>query len=187
MSGIATYCKDLAYNISTPIAATRKTPWMLLDKKAVAMGGGLTHRLSLNDWVMVKDNHLKVLQNELHISAEAAVSETIIRLLAKKNPFFEIEVATPQQAIVAVETLHATSLQKQPMAIMLDNFTPETVKQTITDLQKSPVYENIIIEASGGITEKNLSDWDKTGADIISLGSLTHSSPNFDVSMRFQD
>jgi len=73
------------------------------------------------------------------------------------------------------------------MAIMLDNFTPETVKQTITDLQKSPVYENIIIEASGGITEKNLSDWDKTGADIISLGSLTHSSPNFDVSMRFQD
>ena len=185
MSGITTYTNALTNRFSIPLAATRKTPWMLLDKKAVAVGGGITHRLSLSDWPMIKDNHLKALQNELGISAEETISEAIKRMLADNTQFFEIEVETAGQAETAIKSFDNMQKANSTMALLLDNFTPQIAQQTINRLKKLPGYGNIIIEASGGITENNLSDWDTTGVDIISLGTLTHSAPNFDVSMRF--
>src|SRR5437773_2959284 len=79
MSGIATDTNKIIQSIQNIsnmpcIAATRKTPLMLLDKKAVAIGGGFTHRLSLSDEVLIKDNHLKILQKELGISIEEVIT-----------------------------------------------------------------------------------------------------------------
>lgn len=171
MSGIATQTNYLVNLISSNlkpttlkpihIAATRKTPWMWLDKKAVAVGGGLTHRLNLSDSILIKDNHL-------------ALRKKIS--LPHRNTLVEIEVETRQQAIQATKAF-------RPHAIMLDNFRPEEAKQTIEDLKNKFDIPDIIFEASGGIDENNIKDWVKTGVDIISLGALTHSVRASDFSL----
>src|SRR5579859_304225 len=102
MSGIATdthHLVSLTENSTTHIAATRKVPWMLLDKKAVAMGGGLTHRLHLKDWPLIKDNHLQALQKERGESDEF-IKEAVQRIMHSGTGFFEIEVETVIQAEV---------------------------------------------------------------------------------------
>lgn len=189
MSGIATHTHDMKMMMpnDTPIiAATRKTPWMLLDKKAVAIGGGLTHRLHLADWAMIKDNHVKILQKKLGKSIEATIEEAVKRMLHAHTDFFEIEVATAAQATTAIKTFAREQAQKNTtMAILLDNFTPTTAKQTVATLKKNSLANTIIIEASGNITGKTLPSWAKTNVDILSLGSLTHSSTTLDISMSY--
>ncbi len=183
MSGIATNTNNLITKINNPsvqIAATRKTPWMLLDKKAVAIGRGLTHRLSLKDWPMIKDNHLKILQNISGISVEQTIVKAIKQMLHSQIEFFEIEVETAKQAETAVQTFEKWKTKNSRIAVLLDNVIPTAAQETIKQLQNP----DIIIEASGNITEENIIHWSKTGIDIISLGSLTHSTSNFDLSMR---
>ncbi len=173
MSGIATFTHTLN---NAALAATRKTPWMSLDKKAVAIGGGLTHRLSLSDFPLIKENHLALLHE--------SVEETVKRMVAM-NVFFEIEVRTIDEAFIVVKTF--SEAKKSPefiMAIMLDNVTPRTAALFVKEMQKNPGYSHMLIEASGEITEKNLPLWGKTGVDVLSLGSLTHSAPTFNVSMK---
>ncbi len=184
MSGIATACRDAVHCISiedsTIIAATRKTPWMFLDKKAVALGGGLTHRLHLADWPMIKDNHLKIAETQHSTSLE----EIIEQMLQANIDFFEIEVATIEQAETAVKTFKNKNKRKYAaMAILLDNFNYRDVIDYVPTLSG---FENIILEASGNITKENLSEWATTGVDILSLGALTHSAQNFDFSMKFK-
>ena len=170
MSGIATLTHSL-HNFS--VSATRKTPWMLFDKKAVAVGGGLTHRLSLSDFVLIKDNHLELLKRDA------------IKKMIAKGRFFEIEVQTLNQAYSMIKMFEDTkNAQSFVFAIMLDNFTPKTATEFVKQIQKNPIYQNIIIEASGEITKKNFLVWKKTGVDILSLGSLTHSAPTFNLSMK---
>ncbi len=172
MSGIATFTHNL-HNQS--LAATRKTPWMFLDKKAVAIGGGLTHRPALSDFVLIKNNHLALVKE--------SVEETVKRMIAT-GIFFEIEVRTLKEAFIVIKTFEEA--KKPPsliMAIMLDNFTPKTATMFVREMQKNPLYQNILIEASGEITKKNLPVWEKTGVDVLSMGSLTHSVPTFNLSM----
>ncbi len=175
MSGIATF----THNLHNPsLAATRKTPWMLLDKKAVAIGGGLTHRLSLSDFALIKDTHLALLKKE--------TLEDVVKKMVAMDLFFEIEVQTIDEAFVVTKTFEETRTQLQPllvMAIMLDNVVPKTAATFVKKIQKNPVYPYIIIEASGEITKKNLPVWEKTGVDVLSMGSLTHSAPTFNFSM----
>ncbi len=157
MSGIATQTNKLTTKNGPLLCSTRKTQWGLLDKKAVTLGGGGTHRLGLYDWILIKDNHIK------------QISDFRFQI----SDFYEIECKAEKQAL---------GLAKQnPGALMLDNMKPEKIKKLVKQINK--INPNIIIEASGGITEKNIHEYQKTGVDIISLGSLTHSAKSLDISL----
>jgi nicotinate-nucleotide pyrophosphorylase (carboxylating) len=164
------------------IAATRKTPWMSLDKKAVAVGGGLTHRLNLSDGILIKDNHLEVIKKQYKLKTiEEAIEISFRRSDLFGGPtsmdLIEIEVTNEKEAISTINTFQ----QSQPfnhfnhLAIMFDNFNPSSVKSLLSNLRNLSDLSSIIFEASGGIDEKNIKEWAKTGVDILSLGSLTHS------------
>lgn len=181
MSGIATKTNkliSLCHPNLTPgkplLAATRKTPWMTLDKKAVAVAGGLTHRLNLLDWPLIKDNHLKL-----------KTVEKVIQSIPSSLDFFEIEVDTENQAEKAIKA-YKEKLKKNKklvMGLLFDNFKTERLNKYLLNLKKESICTNILTEASGGINEENILNFAKTGVDIISLGSLTHSSKTFDLSL----
>ena len=175
MSGIATATRNLSEKIKkahlkTRIAATRKSALGMLyfDKKAVVVGGGDSHRLHLDDMVLIKDNHIVVAG-----SLAKAVK------LAKQNASFskkiEVEVTIPDDALKAAE-LGAD-------IVMLDNFSPEQIKEAVTLLKKGGFSEKVLLEASGGITAENLLDYASAGIDVVSLGALTHSVKALDMSL----
>lgn len=170
-SGIATQTKKLVKLVSPNvfIAATRKTPWGVLDKKAVSVGGGLTHRLNLADGILIKDNHLKLI----------SISQALKTILPQINhQFIEVEVKTETEALQTLNVFKETHFHNS-LAIMFDNFSASAIKKTITRLNNN----SVIYEASGGINSKNLADYSKSGVDIISLGALTHSCHAVDLSL----
>jgi nicotinate-nucleotide pyrophosphorylase (carboxylating) len=171
MSGIATETRrtvDLAKGVT--ILATRKTAPGLryFDKKAVVLGGGATHRMRLDDMVLIKDNHL-VLVSDLG---------KCIRL-AKKNVGssikVECEVRTKDEALAAVAAEADT--------VMLDNFTPKQAQQTIRQIRRMGLRNKVKIELSGGINQNNIRQYSRTKPDFISLGYITHSSKTIDFSL----
>jgi nicotinate-nucleotide pyrophosphorylase (carboxylating) len=175
MSGIATATRSLTEKIrkahlKTKIAATRKSaPGLLFfDKKAVIIGGGDTHRLHLDDMVLIKDNHIVITG-----SLEDAVKS------AKKNASFskkiEVEVTSPEDALKAAEL--------GVDIVMLDNFSADEIKAAVELLKKSGCSDRVLLEASGGITSENLLEYSSAGVDIISLGELTHSVKALDISL----
>lgn len=187
MSGIATYTNLFLQKIAKVkniplLVPTRKTSWMLLDKKAVVVGGGGTHRLSLSDFVLIKDNHLLALQKELNIDFEEALQEAVKRVLEHEE-FFEIEVVSISQAKIVLSAFENFAQKRHTMAILLDNFLPQEATQFALFLQKNALYGRVLVEASGEITKDNLSLWAETGVDILSAGRLTHSASNFNLSM----
>ncbi|PJC53889.1 MAG: nicotinate-nucleotide diphosphorylase (carboxylating), partial [Candidatus Magasanikbacteria bacterium CG_4_9_14_0_2_um_filter_41_10] len=163
MSGIATHTRNFVKQIPETVllCPTRKTQWGLLDKRAVTLGGGGTHRLGLYDFVLIKDNHLPYIKN-LHTKATE---------LNDKHIFWEIEADTADQ-IREFATL-------SPSTIMFDNFSPEEIKPLVKELNE--IHSDIILEASGGITEQTFATYGNTGVDIISMGSLTHSVMSLDI------
>lgn len=194
MSGIATEARSLISlieNISPAptIAAIRKTPMMMLDKKAVAVGGGLTHRLSLADEILIKDNHLGMLQKELGLAtSEHAAQEAVKRCMQSAQNYFEIEVDTLSQANAVLHTFareNAQQKNQKMMAILLDNFKPADATRFVESLKKLPLFESVLIEASGEITGANIATWATTGVDVVSLGALTHSPKVFNFSMQY--
>ncbi len=178
MSGIATQTRRILTKIqhagyNTRIASTRKTAPGLsyFDKKAVMLGGGDTHRLHLDDLILIKDNHLKIVGN-LNQAMEKVKNMVSF---AKK---VEIEVATKEAALKAAKG--------GVDIIMLDNFHPQHIRETIELLENKELRERILIEASGGITEANILEFAGTGVDIISLGELTHTTKALDISLDIQ-
>lgn len=183
MSGIATQTHKFAQILSPiRVAATRKTPWMLLDKKAVAVGGGLTHRLDLSDGILIKDNHLQILKNENNLKDEQeAVTYALKTILPQvTNTSIEIEVTTKESANAAIK---AFSVKNNSLTIMLDNWDVKDARNFLKDVTANPNASSIIFEASGNINESNLKDWARTGVDIISSGALTHSVKAADLSL----
>ncbi len=177
------------------IAATRKTPWMQIDKKAVSIGGGLTHRLSLADGVLIKDNHLDALY---HLGGDlartprenyerSAINKALMLILTKvKDTLIEVEVTDRYGAFEALEVFKQSG-KGNYLAIMLDNFVPSKAKTTLAVLKKRYDLSRVVIEASGGIGEDNVVEWAQTGVDILSLGSLTHSARALDLSLSLRD
>ncbi len=175
MSGIATTTRRLVEKLrkaklKTRVACTRKTAPGLLyfDKKAVWIGGGDTHRLHLDDMILIKDNHIAVAG-----SIEKAMKKT------KENASFskkiEIEVTNLKDAVAAAEA--------KADIIMLDNFTPKQVEKAVRLLRKQGLSGKILLEASGGITAENVLAFASTGVDIVSLGEITHSPKALNVSL----
>ena len=176
MSGVATaahHYADLVKDYDVRIAGTRKTSPAIakFDKYALKVGGADTHRFSLDDMVLIKDNHIAVCDSPLDAL-----------LKAKENTSFskkiEIEVETLEDAIRCVEN--------KADIVMLDNMSGEEVKEVIDELENLNIRQNSLIEVSGGITEDNILDYVEYGVDIISIGALTHSSISLNFSMKIE-
>jgi nicotinate-nucleotide pyrophosphorylase (carboxylating) len=169
MSGIASQTNDLVKKIpkKTKLYATRKTAPGLryFDKEAVEIGGGKKHRLTLDEMVMIKDNHIAI--------GDSLIS--LIKKTKKKYKKFEVEVENTHDAILAAK--------EGATIIMLDNFTPAQIKKTIQVLKNQKLRNKVMLEASGGINSKNISKYGQTGVDIISVGSITNSVKGIDMSL----
>ncbi|HVO44182.1 MAG TPA: hypothetical protein VMT34_16250 [Aggregatilineales bacterium] len=192
MSGIATQTHRLARLAQQipegpQIAGTRKTPWMLLDKRAIYCGGGLTHRLSLADSILIKDNHLVSLQHRIgNITTEQAIQSAVELVVASSARQFELEVESLPHARAALSRfreLTAPLSDRPMMIIMLDNLSLVESQALIDEVRHSPLYDQVLFEASGDITEEALPGWLQTGVDVLSMGALTHSVKVFNVSM----
>lgn len=169
MSGIATATNQavkLTEGTRASIADTRKTlPGLRpLQKYAVTVGGGRNHRYNLSDAAMLKDNH---------IDACGGIANAVGALKGKLGHMVKTEVE-----VRSLDELKE-ALDAGADVIMLDNMSPELMKQAveITD-------GRALLEASGGITAETLREVAQTGVDIISIGALTHSVTAFDISMK---
>ncbi len=178
MSGIATSVdvaasKALKVNPNIRVAATRKTMPGLrdLDKRAVELGGGDTHRFRLDDCVLIKDNHLK-----LGLTVRDAVVKARKRASFTKK--IEIEVTSLEQALEAAEA--------GADIIMFDNMTPSQIKRCLDALGERGLREGRLFEASGGITNENVEEYAATGVDILSMGCLTHSVRSLNVKLELE-
>ncbi|MHC3128546.1 MAG: carboxylating nicotinate-nucleotide diphosphorylase [Candidatus Bathyarchaeota archaeon] len=184
MSGVATETKrltDLLKGYNTRIAATRKTPLRYLDKKAVFLGGGLTHRFGLWDSILIKDNHLEALKSEgVKNYVETAITKA--SAFADNVGFIEIEVTSPEEAVRAARKFEDLRLKK-PCVVMLDNMSPVEIVEVIETLRKGDLYDHVLLEASGEITPENIREYARTGIDVVSLGYLTHSAKVLDMSL----
>jgi len=184
MSGIATETRcliDLLRGCRTRIAATRKTHLGYLDKKAVFLGGGLTHRLGLWDSILIKDNHLEALKSDgIKSYVEKAID--MASLFAGKVGFIEIETTNQDDAVRAARKFKQLKLTK-PCIIMLDNVEPEEIGQIMEKLREKRLYDHVLTEASGNITRENILDYAKAGIDVASPGYLTHSAKILDMSL----
>ena len=153
-----------------PKRATRKTiPGLRdLDKRAVELGGGDTHRLRLDDCVLIKDNHLKLVPS---------ITDAI-NLVKEKVSFtkkIEVEVKNCKEAEEAAISIADI--------IMFDNLSPIEIKKCLNNLEKLGLRNSVIFEASGGITLENVTEFAASGVDIISLGILTHSVRSLNVKL----
>ncbi|MBS7632079.1 carboxylating nicotinate-nucleotide diphosphorylase [Candidatus Bathyarchaeota archaeon] len=175
MSGIATTTRKLIHKLAraklkTKVACTRKTAPGLLyfDKKAVMIGGGDTHRLHLDDLVLLKDNHIAVVGD---------VGKAVKK--AKENASFckkiEVEASTVEEALSAAKA--------GADIIMFDNFSPEQIRRGISILKKKGFLGKVLLEASGGITEDNILGYASTGVDLVSLGEITDSIKTLDITL----
>ncbi|HLT80881.1 MAG TPA: carboxylating nicotinate-nucleotide diphosphorylase [Cyclobacteriaceae bacterium] len=176
MSGIATATRRLVDEIAgtnATVVDTRKTTpnFRFPEKWAVRIGGGHNHRMGLYDMVMLKDNHVKL---------AGGVREAILRAkdyirATGKNLRVEIEVASVEQAVEAVETGGVD-------IIMLDNMAPVEMKAAV-----KAIAGRCTTEASGGITLETIRAVAETGVDFISVGALTHSVNSLDLSLKIRD
>jgi nicotinate-nucleotide pyrophosphorylase (carboxylating) len=175
MSGIATYTKQLSKLIAgtnAQLMDTRKTTpnFRLMEKWAVAIGGGKNHRYALYDMVMLKDNHTDMAGGIL------PAIENVKKYLTENKKDLKIEVETRNLAEVE-EVLHVGGVD----VIMLDNMSVEEMKQAVKLINGE--YKT---EASGGITETTLRAVAECGVDYISVGALTHSVKSLDLSLKVE-
>lgn len=173
MSGIATQTRryvDALKGLNTIVLDTRKTtPNMrVFEKYAVLAGGAQNHRMGLYDMIMIKDNHV-----DFAGGIKQAIRATQEYLKQKKlNLKIEIEVRNMDELQYAIESggVHR---------IMLDNFSPELLREAIIKINGK--FET---EASGGITLDSIRAFAETGVDFISVGALTHHIKSLDMSLK---
>ena len=173
MSGIATYTNKLNKLIEgtkAKLTDTRKTTpnFRLMEKWAVAIGGGRNHRFALYDMVMLKDNHI-----DLAGGIQKAI-EAERNFLKRENKDLKIEIET--RTLDEVQQVLSTGGVD---AILLDNMSIDMLKQAVTLIDGR--YKT---EASGGITESTIRAVAETGVDYISMGALTHSVKSLDLSLK---
>ena len=172
LSGVASLTRqyvDQVKGTNVRIAATRKTTPGLraLEKQAVLAGGGFAHRESLAAAIMVKDNHIA-----LAGGVDAALST--LKSRADHMTRISVEVDTLEQL--------KTVLTFEPNVILLDNMGPEKLREAV-NLVSTSKHRRPILEASGGVNLETVLGLAETGIDVISVGALTHSAPNFDIGM----
>lgn len=167
LSGIATQARQMTelikYSKAELLDTRKTTPGLrILEKYAVSVGGARNHRFGLYDGVMIKDNHIKAVG-----SIKKAVS--LVRQKVPHTVRIEVEVENLEQLQEALEA--------KADIILLDNMDTATMKEAV-----ALTNGQALLEASGKITAANLAEAAKTGVDFISMGALTHSAPNLDIS-----
>ncbi len=173
MSGIATLTKTYADKLigyKTRILDTRKTTpnFRLLEKEAVAIGGGYNHRFALYDMIMLKDNHIDYCGGIEQAIEKAYQYVQTVKLGLK------IEVET--RTLDDVKKVLATGKADR---IMLDNFTPDQIKEAV-----ALIGEQVETEASGGINLENIQTYAAAGVDFVSVGALIHQARSLDLSLK---
>lgn len=175
LAGIATLtaqCVRALEGTHTRILDTRKTTPGLraLEKEAVRLGGGQNHRFGLNDGVLIKDNHIK---------AAGGIPQAIRAARRQAPPLLKIECEC--ETLAEVEQ----AVQAGADVILLDNMSIEMMGHAVEFVRGAD--PKVLLEASGniGTDTAKLAAVAATGVDFISLGALTHSAPNFDISLEF--
>lgn len=168
LSGIATLTSKYVRAVEglpVKILDTRKTaPGLrILDKYAVSVGGGYNHRFGLFDGVLIKDNHIKI---------AGGIAEAVAVVRKKYRQKYKIEVETSDLEQVKEALIAGADI------IMLDNMTPAEMRKAVRLIDG-----NALVEASGGITPRNVREAAETGVDFISVGALTHSAPALDIGL----
>ena len=184
LSGIATETKKWASKAAKQIACTRKTTWGLLDKWAVHLGGGLTHRLTRNDALMIKENDLASM-GDSDDRNEKKIAELIQSLdLSQLESFIEIEVRNEKEAITAAAMWQQSHQGIDgKLVVMLDNFGPERCKEMVAQLEDMGLRNAVLLEASGNITFETLDEWFECGVDVISTSAINRGVKPLDISM----
>ena len=173
MSGIASKTRKIVNQIKgtgARVLDTRKTTPGIrqLEKMAVVIGGGKNHRFGLYDMIMLKDNHIDFVGGVVH-----AIEKTKVYVQEMEKPVdIEVEIRTKSELLEAVSVGGVKR-------ILLDNFTPEALKDLVP-----LIPDSIESEASGGITESTILAYAETGVDFISMGALTHSVKSLDLSLK---
>jgi nicotinate-nucleotide pyrophosphorylase (carboxylating) len=172
MCGIATLTNEFVKavaNTKTKVLDTRKTiPGLrVLDKYAVCCGGGVNHRLDLQDGILIKNNH---------ISLGGGLPEVLERALKnrKTNQWIQVEVRTEAEL--------GQAIAGGAESILLDNMTPSQVKRAVKQIRAK--LPTVPIEASGNMNLKTVRKYALAGVDFVSVGALTHSAAAADLSMR---
>lgn len=168
LCGIASQTRrlvDLVADCATDLVDTRKTTpgWRLLEKYAVATGGGVNHRIGLFDALLVKDNH---------IAAAGSLDAAVERAVQKAPP------GVPVQIEVESEAMADRAIELGARFLLLDNLDPETIRRIVEKHAR-----DVVLEASGGIHEGNLRAYAESGVARISMGALTHSVASADVAL----
>jgi nicotinate-nucleotide pyrophosphorylase (carboxylating) len=172
MSGIATLTNQFVKAVAgtkTKVLDTRKTiPGLrALDKYSVSCGGGVNHRLDLQDGILIKNNH---------ISLGGGLPAALEHALAGRKPGQIVQVEVRSQ--IELEQAIAGGAE----SILLDNMTAATVKKAVKQIRAA--LPNVPIEASGNMNLKTVRDYALAGVDFVSVGALTHSAVAVDLSMR---
>jgi len=184
LSGIATETKRWSARAPGQIACTRKTVWGLLDKWAVHLGGGLTHRLHREDAKMLKENDLASMYQDLDSHASRIVAYLQEVSADDCGAFLEIEVREDKEAIMAAAAWAQREGEALPkLVIMLDNFGPERSRDIATQLVEMNLREHICLEASGGIVYDQLDEWHESGIDVLSTSAVNRGVSPLDISM----
>jgi nicotinate-nucleotide pyrophosphorylase (carboxylating) len=167
------------------VVSTRKTPWGLLDKRAVHLGGGGTHRLGLSDAILIKNNHLALLAPREEDAVEAAIERAWA--CREGAAFIEVEVRSLEAAAAAARTfrrLREGDSSACPSLLLLDNMSPGQARETLDVLRSERLLDDVLVEISGAISESNFDEYAACGADALSMGALTHSPRALDLSLR---
>jgi nicotinate-nucleotide pyrophosphorylase (carboxylating) len=196
MSGIASASRCLQERVDRSgwparVVGTRKTPWGLLDKRALHLGNGGTHRLGLSDAILIKNNHLALFGG----SEEEAVRQGVERAWTRrgKSAFIEVEVRSAAGARAAGQMFRRQregaleeAGEDYPCIVMLDNMSAGEAGAIVHMLREEGLWDHALVEASGGISHANLLEYAACGVDAISIGELTHSARALDLSQRIQ-
>lgn len=186
MSGVASGVmrmvkKARRMNPLIEVSCIRKTLLGLLDKRACMLGGGDTHRLNLSDAILIKDNHLDALGRNIEEALTRANQK-----IPSHAKFLEIEVENSDEALRACRVFKKLKLCL-PCFVMFDNFSPAQIRSALQKISAANLKNAVTgFEASGGITEKNIAAFAKTGVDIISMGSLTASAKMMDLTLEIR-
>ncbi len=191
LSGIATNTSNWVQRARPMrVASTRKVHWGLLDKWAVSLGGGMTHRLTRKDALMIKENDLTTMKKEGE-KGPHTVSRIINKLeISALGAFGVLEVKTIDEAIAAAETWGERMRAgggTERLTIMLDNMPPEKARDVILDLDTRNFRNHVIVEASGGIDFESLPVWSELGVDVISSSALHRGVKPLDITMLFEE